>query len=156
MFDASKRSNFLIIMGDDLGFSDCGRFGSEIRIPNFDRLGNDGVRYTGFHSAAACSPTRAMILTGTDHRIAGLGKPIGWTNYSRQNFPKGSKCSTAPQRGMPRYEGNLNEKVATVPESLKSDGYHTVMSGKWHLGLKVERSPHSREFERSSALLPAC
>lgn len=154
--NAPKRPNFLIIVADDLGFSDCGCFGSEIRTPNIDRLGNNGVRYTGFHSAAACSPTRAMIMTGTDHHIAGLGNLIEWTNHSGQNFPKGSKYSTAPQRGMPGYEGYLNDKVATLPEILRDNGYHTMMSGKWHLGLKPERSPHSRGFERSLALLPAC
>ena len=154
--NALKRPNFLIIVADDLGFSDCGCFGSEIRTPNIDKLGNNGVRHTGFHSAAACSPTRAMIMTGTDHHIAGLGNLIEWTNYSGQNFPKGSKYSTAPQRGMPGYEGYLNDKVATLLEILRDNGYHTVMSGKWHLGLKPERSPHSRGFERSLALLPAC
>lgn len=97
-----------------------------------------------------------MILTGTDHRIAGLGNLTERTNYSRQSFPKGSKCSTAPQRRIPGYEGYLNEKVATVPESPKSNGYRTVMGGKWHPGLEVERSPRSRGFERSLALLPAC
>ncbi|KAI9739098.1 MAG: hypothetical protein M1834_007311 [Cirrosporium novae-zelandiae] len=151
-----KRPNFLIIVADDLGFSDPGCFGGEIQTPNIDKLGKEGVRFTGFHSAAACSPTRAMIMTGTDHHIAGLGNLIEWTNFSGQNFPKGSKFSTAPQRGMPGYEGYLNEKVAVLPEILRDSGYHTVMSGKWHLGLKKERSPHARGFERSLALLPAC
>ena len=153
---SGKQPNFLVIVADDLGFSDCGCFGSEIRTPNIDKLGKDGVRYTGFHSAAACSPTRAMIMTGTDHHIAGLGNLIEWTDFGGQNFPQGSKYNTAPQRGMPGYEGYLNEKVATLPEILKNSGYHTMMSGKWHLGLKPERSPHARGFERSLALLPAC
>jgi arylsulfatase A-like enzyme len=152
----TKRPNFLIIVADDMGFSDAGCFGSEIRTPNIDRLAKDGVRLTGFHAAAACSPTRAMILTGTDHHIAGLGNLIEWTDFSGQNFPKGSKYSTAPQRGMPGYEGYLNEKVAALPEILKEGGYHTVMSGKWHLGLTKQRSPQARGFERSLALLPAC
>ena len=151
-----KRPNFLIIVADDLGFSDCGSFGSEISTPNIDKLAKDGVRLTGFHSAAACSPTRAMILTGTDHHIAGLGNLIEWTDFSGQNFPKGSKYTTAPQRGMPGYEGYLNQKVAALPEILRDAGYHTVMSGKWHLGLTKERSPLARGFERSLALLPAC
>jgi len=151
-----KKPNFLIIVADDLGFSDVGCFGGEIRTPNIDTLAADGLRLTGFHSAAACSPTRAMILTGTDHHIAGLGNLIEWTDFSGQNFPKGSKYSTAPQRGMPGYEGYLNEKVATLPEVLQDGGYHTVMSGKWHLGLTKERSPQARGFDRSLALLPAC
>lgn len=97
-----------------------------------------------------------MIMTGTDHHIAGLGNLIEWTNISGQNGPKGSAMSTAPQRGMPGYEGYLNERVVALPELLRDAGYHTVMSGKWHLGLTPERSPHKRGFERSFAHLPAC
>lgn len=102
------------------------------------------------------SPTRAMIMTGTDHHIAGLGNLIEWTNISGQNGPKGSAMSTAPQRGMPGYEGYLNERVVALPEMLRDGGYHTIMSGKWHLGLTPERSPYKRGFERSFAHLPAC
>lgn len=97
-----------------------------------------------------------MIMTGTDHHIAGLGNLIEWTNISGQNGPKGSQMSTAPQRGMPGYEGYLNERVVALPELLRDAGYHTLMSGKWHLGLTPERSPHARGFDRSLAHLPAC
>ena len=97
-----------------------------------------------------------MIMTGTDHHIAGLGNLIEWTNISGQNGPKGSAMSTAPQRGMPGYEGYLNERVAALPELLRDSGYHTLMAGKWHLGLTPERSPYQRGFERSLAHLPAC
>lgn len=97
-----------------------------------------------------------MIMTGTDHHIAGLGNLIEWTNISGQNGPKGSAMSTAPQRGMPGYEGYLNERVAALPELLRDAGYHTLMAGKWHLGLTPERSPYQRGFERSLAHLPAC
>lgn len=69
MATATKRPNFLIIVADDLGFSDVGCFGAEIHTPNIDKLGKDGVLHTGFHAAAACSPTRAMIMTGTDQWV---------------------------------------------------------------------------------------
>ncbi|KAK8207418.1 alkaline-phosphatase-like protein [Phyllosticta capitalensis] len=150
-----KRPNFLVIVADDLGFSDLAPFGGEINTPNIAKLAANGVRFTDFHAAAACSPSRAMIMTGTDHHIAGLGNLIEWTNISGQNDPKGG-MSTAPQRGMPGYEGYLNERVAALPEILKDNGYLTLLSGKWHLGLTPERSPKARGFERSFAHLPAC
>ncbi|KAF7358491.1 Alkaline phosphatase-like, alpha/beta/alpha [Mycena venus] len=150
-----KRPNFLVIVADDLGFSDLGCYGSEINTPNIDKIARQGVRFTDFHAAAACSPTRAMIMTGTDHHIAGLGNLIEWTNISGQNDPSGTG-STAPQRGMPGYEGYLNERVATLPEILRDAGYETLMAGKWHLGLTKERSAQKRGFERSLSHLPAC
>lgn len=150
-----KHPNFLVIVADDLGFSDLSCFGGEIRTPNLDKLAAQGVRFTDFHAAAACSPSRAMIMTGTDHHIAGLGNLIEWTNISGQNDPSGG-MSTAPQRGMPGYEGYLNERVVTLPEMLRDAGYLTLMAGKWHLGLTPERSPKARGFERSFAHLPAC
>jgi arylsulfatase A-like enzyme len=152
---SEKRPNFLVIVADDLGFSDLSCFGGEIRTPNLDKLASQGIRFTDFHAAAACSPSRAMIMTGTDHHIAGLGNLIEWTNISGQNDPSGG-MSTAPQRGMPGYEGYLNERVVTLPEMLRDAGYLTMMAGKWHLGLTPERSPKARGFERSFAHLPAC
>ncbi|KAJ5782411.1 hypothetical protein N7457_004185 [Penicillium paradoxum] len=77
------------------------------------------------------------------------------TKISGQNDPKGSVMSTAPQRGTPGYEEFLNERVVALPEVLRDGGYHTMMSGKWRLGLTPERSPHKRGFERSFAHLPA-
>ncbi|TVY45244.1 Arylsulfatase [Lachnellula cervina] len=152
---STKRPNFLVIVADDLGFSDLSCFGGEIRTPNLDKLASQGTRFTDFHAAAACSPSRAMIMTGTDHHIAGLGNLIEWTNISGQNDPSG-KMSTAPQRGMPGYEGYLNERVVTLPEILRDDGYLTFMAGKWHLGLTPSKSPKARGFEKSFAHLPAC
>ncbi|KAJ5212493.1 arylsulfatase [Penicillium cinerascens] len=153
-----KRPNFLIIVADDLGFSDVGCFGSEIRTPNIDKLASQGVRCTGFHAAAACS---AMIMTGTDHHIAGLGNLIEFTNYTgwlrfdgEPLTESGKPYDTKPQRGMPGYEGYLNEHVVTLAECLRDGGYRTMMAGKCHLGLKPERSPHSRGFDRSFAMLP--
>lgn len=152
---AAKRPNFLVIVADDLGFSDIGAFGGEIHTPNLDKLARNGIRFTDFHAAAACSPSRAMIMTGTDHHIAGLGNLIEWTNVSGQNDPNGT-MSTAVQRGMPGYEGYLNDRVVAVPEILRDAGYQTLMAGKWHLGLTPEHSPKARGFERSFAHLPAC
>ena len=96
----TKKPNFLIILADDLGFSDPGCFGGEIRTPNIDRLAEEGTRFADFHAAAACSPTRAMIMTGTDHDIAGLGNLIEWSRASAQTAAKGKIVSTAPQRGL--------------------------------------------------------
>jgi arylsulfatase len=135
-----KRPNFLVIVADDLGFSDLGAFGGEIATPHLDALAQAGLRFTDFHTAPACSPTRAMLLTGTDHHIAGLGTL--------------DEAASRSQRGKPGYEGYLNDRVVTVTELLREAGYRTFMSGKWHLGMTLETSPHARGFERSFALLP--
>lgn len=136
-----KRPNFLVIVADDLGFSDIGAFGGEINTPNLDRLAHAGTRLTDFHSAPACSPTRAMLLTGTDHHVAGIGTML--------------EVAAPGFRGAPGYEGYLNDRVVALPELLRDAGYLTLMSGKWHLGNTIERSPWARGFERSFALLPA-
>ncbi len=132
--------NVLLIVVDDMGFSDLGAFGSEIETPHLDQLAAEGVRLTDFHSAPACSPTRAMLLSGVDHHIAGLGAMI---ETVRPDF-----------EGARGYEGYLNDDVAALPELLQDAGYRTVMSGKWHLGHTLDRSPKARGFERSFALLP--
>ncbi|KAL9106851.1 MAG: hypothetical protein Q9227_008184 [Pyrenula ochraceoflavens] len=151
---SSKRPNFLIILADDLGFSDIGCYGGEIRTPNIDRLAQQGVRFTDFHATALCSPSRSMILTGTDNHIAGLGTLVEWLATPTGANPKGVKESQAPARGKPGYEGYLNERVATLPEILRDAGYLTLCAGKWHLGLRKEKSPWARGFQRSFALLP--
>ncbi|HKI39901.1 MAG TPA: arylsulfatase, partial [Mycobacterium sp.] len=122
-------------------FSDIGAFGGEINTPNLDRLAYAGIRLTDFHSAPACSPTRAMLLTGTDHHVAGIGTML--------------EVAAPGFRGAPGYEGYLNDRVVALPELLRDAGYLTLMSGKWHLGNTIERSPSARGFERSFALLPA-
>jgi arylsulfatase len=131
----------LVIVADDLGFSDIGAFGGEINTPNLDRLAYAGIRLTDFHSAPACSPTRAMLLTGTDHHIAGIGTML--------------EVAIPGFQGAPGYEGYLNNRVVALPELLRDAGYLTLMSGKWHLGDTIETSPWARGFERSFALLPA-
>ena len=136
----NSRPNILLIVADDLGFSDIGAFGGEIKTPHLDRLALAGLRFTNFHTASTCSPTRAMLLSGTDHHLAGLGTM--------------AEALTPELQGKPGYEGVLNERVAALPELLNDAGYYTVMSGKWHLGLTRENFPIKKGFERSFALLP--
>ncbi|KAL9935897.1 hypothetical protein V8E36_005474 [Tilletia maclaganii] len=140
--------NVLIIIADDLGFSDLGCFGSEISTPNLDRLAakQGSVRLTQFHTASACSPTRSMLLSGTDNHLAGLGQMAETIN--REPVFKGEDGGPRPG-----YEGVLNQRVAALPEIL-SDSHHTWLAGKWHLGLTPQTSPHARGFHRSWALLP--
>jgi len=135
----TKRPNIVIILGDDLGYSDMGMFGSEFKTPNLDSLAKDGVRFTGFYTHATCSPTRSMLLSGVDTHLNGLGNMDEWA---------------APnQMGVPGYEGDLNDRVATLPELLKNAGYHTYMVGKWHLGKAPDKIPAARGFERDFSLL---
>ncbi|MEH6577153.1 MAG: arylsulfatase [Amphritea sp.] len=134
-----SRPNILLIVADDLGYSDIGAFGGEIDTPNLDALADSGVRMTSFHTAPTCSPTRAMLLSGTDSHQAGLG------NMAELLQPE--------QKGKPGYEGYLNTQVATLPEVLRGAGYHTYMAGKWHLGRSEEKSPARRGFEESYALI---
>jgi arylsulfatase len=137
--DGSRRPNIVIILGDDMGFSDMGSFGGEIRTPNLDALANAGVRFTNFYTHASCSPTRSMLLSGVDTHVNGLGNMDEWT---------------APnQRGVAGYEGYLNTQVLTLPQLLRNAGYHTYMVGKWHLGKAPELIPAARGFERDFSLL---
>lgn len=136
---AAKRPNFLVIVADDLGWSDLGSFGGEIATPNLDALALSGVRFTGFHTAPTCSPTRSMLMSGVDNHEAGLGTMA-------ESLGPGT-------RGRPGYEGYLNDRVASIAELLRQGGYRTLMAGKWHLGLTPDREPAARGFERSFALL---
>ncbi len=137
--ETQRRPNIVILLADDMGYSDMGSFGSEIKTPNFDNLANEGVRFTNFYTHATCSPTRSMLLSGVDTHINGLGNMDEWT---------------APnQRGVPGYEGHLNKQVATLPELLKQAGYHTYMVGKWHMGKAPDLIPAARGFERDFSLL---
>lgn len=134
-----KRPNIIIIIADDMGYSDMGMFGSEIHTPNLDTLAMRGVRFTNFYTHASCSPSRAMILSGVDPHINGLGNMDEWT---------------APnQAGKDGYEGHLNHRVVTIPQLLKEVGYHTYMVGKWHLGKSPDMIPAARGFERDFTML---
>ncbi|KAJ5775488.1 alkaline-phosphatase-like protein [Penicillium nucicola] len=144
---ASKRPNFLFILADDLGFSDIGCYGSEIKTPNIDSLATEGIRMLNHHTAAACSPTRAMLLSGTDAHLGGLGVLIEY---------KQSEQGAKRWAGKAGYEGHLNNDVATIPEILGDNGYFTAMSGKWHLGLRASQGPWERGFQKALAMLPGC
>jgi arylsulfatase A-like enzyme len=135
------RPNVLLIVADDIGTSDLGVFGGEIDTPNLDRLAREGVQLTNFHVSPACSPTRAMLMSGVDSHLAGLG------NMLEQMAPA--------QEGRAGYEGVLNGRVVTLAELLRDAGYHTYMAGKWHLGGKPEQGPHQRGFERAWYLAQA-
>ncbi len=134
-----SRPNFIVIVADDLGFSDVGFAGSEIRTPNLDSLANEGKILTDFYTAPTCSPTRSMLMSGTDHHLAGLGTM--------------AEVMTDTYRGKPGHEGYLNDKVVTLPTRLREHGYHTYMTGKWHLGFADGQLPYQRGFERSFSLV---
>jgi arylsulfatase A-like enzyme len=135
----AKPPNILLIMVDDLGYTDIGSFGGEILTPNIDTLGKEGVRFSNFHTSVSCSPTRSMLLSGTDNHIAGMGTM--------------GELLKPNQRGKPGYEGHLNNSVVSLAEVLRDSGYHTYMAGKWHLGDEPEHFPHARGFERSFSML---
>jgi len=136
---AGRRPNIVVIVADDMGFSDLGSFGGEIRTPNLDALSRDGLRFTDFHTNATCSPTRSMLFSGTDNHIAGVG------NMDETTAPN--------QIGMPGYEGEMNHAVVSFVNLLRDSGYHTYMTGKWHLGHDPDVIPHARGFERDFSML---
>ena len=132
---AGERPNVLVIVADDLGFADLGAFGGEIRTPHLDALAYRGVRFTDFQASSACSPTRAMLLTGADNHLVGFG------NLMEELAPS--------QRGAPGYEGYLNERTVTLATMMRDAGYNTYIAGKWHLGGATGQGPNSKGFQRS-------
>ena len=130
--------NVVLILADDLGFSDIAPYGSEINTPNLSALAASGVSFTNYHTAANCAPARAMLLTGVDAHLAGV-----------PNIPE----MLAPeQRRHAHYRGVLGQNVVTVATLLENAGYHTYMAGKWHLGSTPGLLPSQRGFERTVAL----
>ncbi len=137
--ESESRPNILLIAVDDMGYSDVGPFGSEIKTPSIDSLANEGVKFTNFYVGPSCSPTRSMLFSGNDNHVAGLG------NMQELLAPN--------QVGQPGYEGFLNDRVLSIASLLKSSGYHTYMAGKWHLGDGLDQDPSKRGFERVYTML---
>ena len=130
--EADKKPNILLVMVDDMGWTDIGSYGSEIDTPNLDTLAKSGVQFTNFYTSVSCSPTRSMLLSGADNHVAGLGNM--------------GEMLTPDQRGKPGYEGHLNNRVVSLAEVLRDGGYHTYMAGKWHLGHNPGSFPYDRGF----------
>jgi len=138
-----KRPNIVVILADDLGFSDVGCYGSEIPTPNIDLLANAGVRFTRFYNNTRCCPSRASLLTGLYPHDAGIGR-----------MAEDPEDSTVNNEGVDGYRGYLTKNSVTIAEVLKSAGYHTYMSGKWHVGMHgKDKWPLQRGFERYYGIL---
>jgi arylsulfatase/uncharacterized sulfatase len=134
----AKRPNIVILLADDWGFTDVGAFGGEIATPNIDALAAKGVRFSNFHVAGTCSPTRAMLQTGVINHRAGLG-----------NMPE----TIPPEHlGKPGYEAQLNNRVVTIADQLRAGGYRTYLTGKWHLGHTPDTLPTVRGYDQALAL----
>lgn len=133
-----SRPNIVLVLVDDAGYTDFGAYGGEIATPNIDRLAARGVRFSNFHAAPMCAPSRAMLMTGVDSHTAGIA-----------NLPE-----TTPKehQGKAGYQGRMPANVVTVASRLQAAGYHTYMAGKWHLGHGPGDLPSARGFDRSFAL----
>ena len=130
--------NIVLLLADDLGFSDLASYGSEINTPNLSTLARQGVQFSNFHVAANCAPTRAMLMTGVNNHRAGVGNII-------EMIPDEFLDS-------PAYQGTLSTNTVTVATLLRDAGYHTYMAGKWHLGHSPKLLPSARGYERTVAL----
>lgn len=131
----AKPPNIILILADDLGFTDTQPYGSEISTPNISKLADEGLMFTNYHSAANCSPTRAMLLTGVDCHRNGV-----------PNIPEAIPKEMARHA---HYRGTLNHNVVTIATQFRDFGYHTYMTGKWHLGMTPDLLPSQRGFERT-------
>ncbi|XOV93469.1 MAG: arylsulfatase [Bacteroidota bacterium] len=138
-----KRPNIILIMSDDMGYSDLGCYGGEISTPNLDQLAKNGLRFTQFYNAARCCPTRASLMTGLYPHQAGIGHMT--------NTPENP---SSHDYGLPGYQGFLKSNTNTIAEVLKPAGYQTYMAGKWHLGMQDSTMwPLQRGFEKFYGIL---
>ncbi|MEM7231906.1 MAG: arylsulfatase [Planctomycetota bacterium] len=138
---ADERPNIVLIMVDDMGFSDLGCYGGEIETPNIDKLAARGVRFSRFYNSSRCCPTRASLLTGLHPHLTGIGHMT--------NPPPPKQARHDAGREFPNYRGFLNRRCVTIAEILKPAGYATFIAGKWHLGMaKKDQWPLQRGFER--------
>ena len=131
--------NIVLILADDLGFTDTQPYGSEIETPNISRLANEGVIFTNYHTGASCAPSRAMLMTGVNSHRAGV--------------PEVPEALTPEMTEHENYDGTLSHNVVTVATLLKDAGYHTYLTGKWHLGKTPDLLPSQRGFERTVTML---
>jgi len=131
----TPRPNIVVLVADDWGYTDVGAFGGEIATPNLDELARRGVRFSNFHVAASCSPTRAMLLTGVDNHRNGHGN-------LRETMP-------GAHLGQPGYQATLTPNVVTVATLLQAGGYRTSVAGKWNVGNEARNLPNQRGFDRS-------
>ncbi|MGI9287303.1 MAG: sulfatase-like hydrolase/transferase, partial [Pseudomonadales bacterium] len=134
----SSRPNIVLILADDLGFTDIAPYGSEIKTPSLSALAEKGIRFTNYHTAASCAPSRGMLLTGVDSH--------------RNGVPNIPEALPPEQRRNENYRGTLGHNVVTVATLLQDSGYHTYMAGKWHLGKTPDLLPSNRGFERTVAM----
>ncbi len=140
------RPNIVLIMADDMGYSDIGCFGAEIETPNLDSMAANGLRFTQMYNSARCSATRASLLTGLYSHQAGVGWLI-------ENDVAKERQMLVGASDKPAYLDHLSEDTATLAEVLAIGGYHTYMSGKWHLGFEDDYNPNHRGFERAFYLV---
>jgi len=129
---AADWPNIVVILVDDMGWSDIGCYGSEIPTPHLDALAKSGMRFTQFYNTGRCSPTRASLLTGHYPHQAGMGH-----------------LDNTVRPGHPGFQGKINDSSVTIAEVLREAGYFTAMTGKWHLGQQHGTPPWKRGFERS-------
>jgi len=138
-----SRPNILLIVVDDLGYSEIGAFGGEIETPHLDALVHLGRHLASMYVAPTCSPTRSMLMSGMDHHLVGLG-----------NMAEMMNPALPPEHmGTPGDEGWLSERLAVLPELMQAAGYRTLMAGKWHLGARDGYRPEQCGFDHAWALM---